>query len=349
MNCNTKATLLNSSVRYLISFFIALTGTSAAFGQEKTPTDVPTQSVTSLDELTDKPIRWLLVICGMPGDEPHREQLTKAMRQIAIEGAEVFGIAAGQRIVLAGDAEMVASLEPQFLNCEVANAESIERAITSLARQLGPRDSCWVFVLGHANLYGKNSYLNIEGKDISQNDFAKAFAPLQLEASAHSDTEPSPERVVWICSPVSGQWLKPLAKTGCVLISATEAGAELTATEMAYALGDVLAGEAEHQELTDIDHDSKLTLLDLYLAVNIEITSRFVALEYIQTEHAQLDDDGDGRGRELQTEYLPTDPLAPPQRNYRKLVKESIRDGRVANQILIRQPKSTSRPDNPSN
>jgi hypothetical protein len=74
---------------------------------------------------------------------------------------------------------------------------------------------------------------------------------------------------------------------------------------MPYALADIVAGEENHAALKDFDGDGSLSLLDLYLATNLEIHGRFTALERLQTEHASLDDNGDGRGSEVQLPYMP--------------------------------------------
>lgn len=106
---------------------------------------------------------------------------------------------------------------------------------------------------------------------------------------------------------------------------------EITATEMPYALGAILSGTGEHAKLADIDGDGQLTLMDLYLSVNIEVHQRFVTQDYLPTEHAQLDDNGDGRGAELQEPFLPRKESDPP---LRKTVRK-ILDGDRARKFLL--------------
>ena len=88
------------------------------------------------------------------------------------------------------------------------------------------------------------------------------------------------------------------------MISATDADLEFTGTEMPYALANVLSGNSE-KALEDIDQDGSLSLLDLYLATALEVHATFRRLERLQTEHAQIDDNGDGVGREIQDPYIP--------------------------------------------
>jgi hypothetical protein len=78
---------------------------------------------------------------------------------------------------------------------------------------------------------------------------------------------------------------------------------------MPYALADLLADEGESAKFEDVDQDGALTLLDLYLVVNLEIHARFESMERLQTEHARLEDNGDGRGSEVQLPYMPVKEL----------------------------------------
>src|SRR5579863_10378923 len=50
--------------------------------------------------------------------------------------------------------------------------------------------------------------------------------------------------------------------------------------------------------------DLNLTLFDLYIAVARNVVDRYIKGEFLPTEHALLDDNGDGRGTELQIDYL---------------------------------------------
>jgi hypothetical protein len=54
----------------------------------------------------------------------------------------------------------------------------------------------------------------------------------------------------------------------------------------------------------DVDEDGAYTLLDLYLWTAKSVATEYKTGELLATEHALLDDTGDGRGTELQTEYL---------------------------------------------
>ena len=254
---------------------------------------LPTQTTAK----ASKSNRWLLLCCGLPGDDGHRERLTGACRRIAEASEKVLDVSADRFLFLAGDEQMQQELQELVPSGQVCTKESLQDSMSLLGESLQPNDACWVMLLGHAHLYGARSQYNILGPDIDQADFGKIAGVLTCQ-----------EQVFWITTPVSGFWVPTLNRPGRVVISATEAGLEFTGTEMPYALSDLLAGEGQETEFRDADGDGQLSLLDLYLATCLEVHGRFKALERLQTEHSQLDDNGDGRGNEIQEPYLPLEP-----------------------------------------
>ena len=227
--------------------------------------------------------RWLFLCCGLPGDGGHRERLTEACEKILKASGPVLGVPADKLTVLAGDEEMQSALAEHADDIQVCTKETVQTTMGKLSDAVGPQDSCWVILLGHGSLYAGRSAYNVVDRDFDQTQFAQWASTLKCR-----------EQVFWVTIPVSGFWTRPLRAPSRVVISATEADMEFTGTEMPYALADVLTGNQEDQALEDIDGDGLLSLMDLYLAVNLEITGRFTAIERLQTEHAQLDDNGDG-------------------------------------------------------
>ena len=116
------------------------------------------------------------------------------------------------------------------------------------------------------------------------------------------------------------------------VIAATEADAETNETSFPGVFATMLStglNPAEH----DFDKDGKLTLFDLYVAVAKEIAGNYASAEQVATEHAQVDDDGDGVGHELQNLYLPVEQGGTPPG--KKPKARPHRDGVRAAQILL--------------
>ena len=238
--------------------------------------------------------RWLLIACGLPGDDEHRERLTLACEKLIEASGPILGVETQRLSVLAGDETMQQALAEHADNVDVCTADSMQQTLGELAEKIPADDACWVMLLGHANLYRSSSYFNVEGADFDHAEFGRWTSKLTAK-----------EQVFWVTLPVSGFWTRPLSHPSRVVITATEADLEFTGTEMPYALADVLTGDQEYERLSDIDGDGELSLLDLYLTVNVEIAERFLAIERLQTEHASLDDNGDGSGSEVQEPYVP--------------------------------------------
>ena len=150
-----------------------------------------------------------------------------------------------------------------------------------------------MFLVGHAYFDGRLSHFNIAGPDLAQEEFARLFADL-----------PAREAVFWCTQPASGFYLRPLSGEGRVVITATEADREVNETTFATHLADLLA-EPPTIDRLDADGDARISLLDVYLETSRRVAEAYAADNALPTEHAQLEDTGDGRGRELQKDYLP--------------------------------------------
>src|SRR5262249_572604 len=162
-------------------------------------------------------------------------------------------------------------------------------------------DTFWVIVMGHAHYDGRHSHLNIPGPDLDERAFAKLFSGLK-----------SREQVFFITTPASGFFLKPLAAPGRIVITATEADPEANETLLGHVIAETLANPSEG---IDRDKDGKVSLFELYVAVATSVMKQFADDENLPTEHAKLDDNGDGHGSELQESYLPPELGGPPAKH----------------------------------
>jgi hypothetical protein len=271
----------------------------------------------------------MLVCCGLPGDDDHREKLTTALKRIVSATGPVFEVAPSRLQVLVGDEVMAEALKDSKVSTETCTGEEIAESLKVLGKQVQANDSIWVIFLGHAQLYSGRSTFNVKGKDFDATELAKWLAPVQCR-----------DRVLMFTMPVSGFWIKPLRGPRTVVISATDADFEFTGTEMPYALASVVSGNSEHA-LDDVDQDGSVSLLDLYLATTLEVHSTFKSMERLQTEHAQIDDNGDGVGCELQEPFLPKEPTegdAPTKPVAVKRIPSANSDGDFARTLKLAKP-----------
>ncbi len=287
-------TKLGGDVGRLFALACVVASALAASGfQSSGQADVPTtQAVAAVGQAEQSGTKRALILCGLPGDKAHRKPFAETVEKLretliskyGFDGPSVhvqFGgpIAEGEGPVLSG-------VRGQ------STREEIEAEVADLRKVLKPEDTLWVIVMGHAYYDGKHSHFNIPGPDIHEQEFGKLFADLAAR-----------EQVFFITIPASGFYIKPLSAKGRIVVSATEPDLEVNETDYAKSLAEVLASPPPASEF-DVDRDGNLTLFDLYIAVARNVVDRYIKAEFLPTEHALLDDNGDGRGTELQIDFL---------------------------------------------
>ena len=236
--------------------------------------------------------RHALILCGHPGDEEHRALFAESIERLHKALTEQYEFGADNVRVLFAEGPMdedgaaVSGSKP-------CTREEITTAAAELMSRVGPADVLWVVAMGHAHYDGRKSWLNLPGSDIASDEFAGLF-----EGAAAG------EQVFWITTSVSGFFIKPLSAKGRIVITATEPDLEVNETLFPHALATVLEEPPAIAEY-DADGDRLITVFDAYVAVVRNVMQQYADQMALPTEHALLDDNGDGRGTELQIDYLP--------------------------------------------
>jgi hypothetical protein len=261
--------------------------------------------------------RHALIMCGHPGDAEHTKSFTETVSKLGEGLAKTVGIPAERQYIVFG------SDKPKNLPGATgpATREAVIEAVAKVRKSISPEDGLWVICLGHGHHDGRQAWWNLPGPDISASEFGKLFADLNCR-----------EQVFVMTFSLSGYFVSPLAKRDRVVIAATEADAETNETTFPAVFAKILAAGLDPDE-HDVDKDGKLTLFDLYVVVAKEIAQNYASAEQLATEHAQLDDDGDGIGHELQNAYLPEEQGGMPPG--KKTNKRPHRDGVRAAQIVL--------------
>ncbi len=237
--------------------------------------------------------RRALVVCGLPGDDEHRDLYAKAVEKIAKALVETSGFDAKDVWVRFG-VEAKESDGPALKGSRgLSTRENLASDVEAIRVASKPEDALWVIVVGHAHFDGRHAHLNLPGPDLSDVAFARMFAGITAG-----------EQVFFVTTQASGFFLKPLAAPGRIAISATEADQEVNETLYPLALADVLASPPKD---ADRDKDGVFSVFDLYLAVVADVMKNYADDELIATEHALIDDNGDGHGSEVQLRFLPPD------------------------------------------
>lgn len=272
--------------------------------------------------------RRALIVCGHPGDAEHFQAFSEVATRLREGLVKTAGIPSGEvKLYFGVDPERDdKALIPEGA-VGPATREALTAAVETLRQELRPEDALWVVVLGHGHYDGRRSWLNLPGPDFHQDEVGKLFRGLACR-----------EQVFVVATPASGFYVKPLSAPGRVVISATEADLEVNETLFAAALAEELirlgepampkagsaappaaeagappatppAAEAGQEAVMpppspDADGDGVLTLFDLYIATTRGVAQKYIAESLLITEHALIDDNGDGRATEVQRDYL---------------------------------------------
>lgn len=268
-----------------------LTGRIAAADplEDGAKTEQPNASTTNATSIAGT--KRALIVCGLSGDSAHHKLFAENVGKLHTGLSQQLGFSASDVQVLFGDQPLDDDVD-LIKSAGRATREELDKAAAGLREKLRPEDALWVIVLGHSHYDGKHSWLNLPGPDMQQHEFAKLFADLTVR-----------EQVFFITTPTSGFFVKPLSAKGRVVITATETDWETNETEFPHELARVLSTPPDAKEF-DIDQDGTITLFDLYITVTRNLAQSYLESELLATEHPLLDDNGDGRGTELQIDYL---------------------------------------------
>ncbi len=264
-----------------------------------------------------KGVRRALILCGHPGDADHVKSFTQTVTALGAGLEKTLGIPKERQHIVFG-AEGPKDL-PNATG--PATKQAVTAAIAEMKKTLRPEDGLWVICLGHCHRDSRQTWWNLPGPDINAAEFGKLFADVNCR-----------EQVFVMTMSLSGYFVRPLAKVNRVVIAATEADAETNETTFPGVFAQFLNADLNLDD-HDVDKDGKLTLFDLYVVVAKEIAQNYASVEQLATEHAQLDDDGDGVGHELQNPYLPNELGGA---KGKKKMQKSHHDGALSARILLK-------------
>jgi hypothetical protein len=137
----------------------------------------------------------------------------------------------------------------------------------------------WVILVGHGTFDGRTAKFNLRGPDVGEEDLATWLKPVSR-----------PTAILNTAS-ASGPFLKKLSGTNRVVVCATRSGREQNLAR----LGQFLAGAIAEPE-SDLDKDGQVSLLEAFLRASRQVDDFYKAEGRLKTEHALLDDNGDGLG-----------------------------------------------------
>jgi len=137
----------------------------------------------------------------------------------------------------------------------------------------------WLVFIGHGTFDGRTAKFNLRGPDVSADELAEWLKPFLR-----------PVAVINAASS-SAPFLSRLSGQERVVITATKSGFEQNYARFGRYLADSIADPK-----ADLDKDGQTSLLEAFLTASNRVDEFYSAAGRLITEHALLDDNGDGLG-----------------------------------------------------
>ncbi len=137
----------------------------------------------------------------------------------------------------------------------------------------------WLVLLGHGTFEGKEAKFNLRGPDFSATELASWLQPFKRPLALID------------CSSASAPFMSKLTGPGRVVITSTRSGYEANFARFGQYISEAIADPA-----ADLDKDGQTSLLEAFLMASRRTAEFYSGEGRLATEHALLDDNGDGLG-----------------------------------------------------
>ena len=218
------------------------------------------------------PTATLVVITGL-GGEPRFDTRFHAWAATLMDAATAAGLDEASIVYLAGDPDR----DPRAR--DRSTRENVSATLHSLA-SVPTEEPLFLVVIGHGSHRDGVSKVNLPGPDMTASDFAAALEPFGKRSIVFANL-----------SSASGEIISELSAPGRVIIAATRSGTERNTSIFAQFFAAAFVGDA-----ADADHDNRLSVLEAFDYARREVAQAYGREQKLQTEHAVLDDNGDGEG-----------------------------------------------------
>ncbi len=243
----------------------------------------------------------LLIISGIAGDESYRQQFSRLSLSL-YQSAIKVGITT----------DNIHMLSPQPLQQahQISNKQTIRRALIEINARSQSEDRVFVVLIGHGNPRGDSAVFNLPGPDITAQELAEALEIFQHKTSIIINT-----------ASASGPFIKALARKNRIVITATSSGREYNAPIFGEFFISAFAEPG-----ADRDKDERISILEAFAYAHREVRRSYASDKRLLTEHALLDDNGDGVGS------------LDPDVDY----SGGNSDGALANRTYLQQPQTVT-------
>ena len=201
----------------------------------------------------------VLIVMGAPGEEEYAERFEK--QATAWKAAcEKSGIAVS------------------VIGKDEHDAETLEAALKKAATK--STGQFWLVLIGHGTFDNREVKFNLRGPDVTAKQLATWCQPIQRE-------------LIFIDGGASSAgFLQPLAGKNRIIVTGTKSADEIYYTRFGEFFAPAITGDLS----ADLDQDKQVSILEAFRHASKLVAEFYEKEERISTEHALIEDNGDGVG-----------------------------------------------------
>jgi len=219
----------------------------------------------------DPPEVWLF--CGVPGDKAHYEKYALLLEKLGRTFSDRFGLSP-ERVRVWYDQAAIPDARG------ILTRERLAEECARIVRRSEAGAPVWLFFFGHSHRLRGDVQYNLPGPDITGRELRDLLAGASGKA---------PLVMFWATSS-SDRYVRFLVGKRRVIVSATARIDKENEPDFPAAL--LRALETEE---TDANGDGLLSVTEIFRQTKLVGKAMYDSEKLIQTEHAALDGDGDGR------------------------------------------------------
>jgi len=217
----------------------------------------------------------LVVISGLSGEARYANAFHDWATTLISAAQDRWGVPESNIVYLAEKTER----DPDRINGR-STRENVERTLQTLAVRAGAEDQIFIVLIGHGSTSDSESKFNLPGPDMTATDFARVLDSFPTQTICFVNT-----------ASASGEFVPALSGSRRAIITATKTRHERNETVFAAFFVEAYAGDG-----ADVDKDQRVSALEAFNYASREVARAYDDDGKLLTEHAMLDDDGDGEG-----------------------------------------------------
>lgn len=221
------------------------------------------------------PRTHVLIVSGIGGDSVRSDRFIR----LALDASAAFRTRFAVEDSLITLLAERPAVEPRIIR-DRATRDAVRAALERIAARAAPNERVLFIFIGHGSAQSGRPQLALVGPDLSAADLATMLDPIRAGTIG-----------IVLAASASGDFVKALSKPGRVVVTATKSGTEQNESLFAEHFVAALGSDA-----ADADKDSRVSLLELYGYTRREVVRVYETSNRLLTEHAMLDDNGDGMG-----------------------------------------------------